>query len=68
MDQGNDMTFAATIHQLVRQFHSVAMPENIRGSFATAGNSYSTAAIPYVLEFSRERMMESASLRSVLGT
>jgi hypothetical protein len=48
-----------------RTFHSVARPENIRGSFVRAGFSYSIGAIPYVLEFSRERMMESAGRRQV---
>jgi hypothetical protein len=60
MDQDDDKTFTATIHKLVRQFHSVAMPENICGSFVMAGFSYSTGAIPCVLEFSRERMIKNA--------
>jgi hypothetical protein len=37
MDQDDDKTFTATIHKLIRQFHSVATPENIRGSFVRAG-------------------------------
>jgi hypothetical protein len=65
MDQDDDKTFTATIHKLVRQFHSVATPENIRGSFVRAGFSYTTGAIPYVLEFSREGMRESAGFRHV---
>jgi hypothetical protein len=65
MDQDDDMAFPATTHKLVRQFHSVATPENIHGSFVMARFSYSTGAIPYVLEFSRERMMESAGFRQV---
>jgi hypothetical protein len=65
MDQDDDKTFTATIHKLVRQFHSVATPENIHESFVRAGFSYSTGAIPYVLESSRERMMESAGFRQV---
>jgi hypothetical protein len=65
MDQDDDKTFTATIHKLVRQFHSIATPENIRGSFVKAGFSYSTGDIPYVLEFSRERMMENAGFRQV---
>jgi hypothetical protein len=59
MDQDDDKTFIATIHKSVRQFHSVATPKSIRGSFVRAGFSYSTGRIPYILEFSRERMMES---------
>jgi hypothetical protein len=59
MDQDDDKTFTATIHKLVHQFHSVATPENIRGTFARAWFSYNTGTILYVLEFSRERMMES---------
>jgi hypothetical protein len=41
MDQESDKTFTAAIHKSVRQFHSVARPENIRESFARAGFSYS---------------------------
>jgi hypothetical protein len=59
-DQDDDKTFTATIHKLVRQFHLVAIPKSICGSFIRVGFSYSTGAIPYLLEFSRERMMESA--------
>jgi hypothetical protein len=55
-DQDDDKTFTATIDKLIRQFHSVATPENIRGGFVRAEFSYSTGVIPYVLEFSRERM------------
>jgi hypothetical protein len=65
MGRDNDKTFTVTIHKSVRQFHSVATPENIRGNFVRAGFSYSTGAIPYVLEFSRERMLESAGFRQV---
>jgi hypothetical protein len=46
MNQNDDKTFTATIHKLVGQFHSVATPENIRGSFVKAEFSYSTGAIP----------------------
>jgi hypothetical protein len=65
MDQDDDKTFTAMIRKLVRQFHSVATPENIHGSFVRAGFSYSTGAVPYVLEFSREWMIESAGFREV---
>jgi hypothetical protein len=65
MDQDDDMTFTTMIYSLVRQFHSVAKPENIGRSFATAEFSYSTGVIPYILEFSRERMMESGGFRQV---
>jgi hypothetical protein len=65
MGQDDDQTITATIHKLIPQFHSVATPENIRESFIRAGFSYSTGAIPYVLEFSRERMMESAGFLRV---
>jgi hypothetical protein len=65
MDQDDDKTFTTTRYKLVRQFHSVVTPENIRGSFVRAGSSYSIGAIPYVLEFSRERMIESAGSRQV---
>jgi hypothetical protein len=65
MDQDDNKTFAATIHELVRQFDSVATPKNIRGSFVRAGFSYGTETIPYVFEFSRERMMENAGFRQV---
>jgi hypothetical protein len=65
MDQDDNKTFTATTHKLIRQFHSVATPENIRGSFVRAGLSYKTGAIPYVLRFSREWIMESASFRQV---
>jgi hypothetical protein len=60
MDQDDDKTFTAAIDTLVRQFHSVATAENIRGSFLRAGFSYGTGAIAYFLKFSRERIMESA--------
>jgi hypothetical protein len=60
MDQDDDKIFSATIHKLVRQLHLVATAENIRGSFVREGLSYSTGAILYVLEFSRERMTETA--------
>jgi hypothetical protein len=63
MDQDDDKTFTATIPKLVRQFHSVAMPENIRGNFVRAEFSYSTGTISYVLEFSGGRMMENAGFR-----
>jgi hypothetical protein len=63
MDHDDDKTFTATINKLSRQFQLVATPENIREAFIRAGSSYSTGAIPYVLEFSRERMMESAGFR-----
>jgi hypothetical protein len=65
MDQDDDKIFRAAIHKSARQLHSVAAPENIRGSFVRAGFSYSRGAIPYVLEFSRECMMESAGFRRV---
>jgi hypothetical protein len=65
MDQDDDKTFTATIHKLVDQFHSVATLENICGSFVMAGFLYSTRVMPYVLEFSREGMMKSASFRHV---
>jgi hypothetical protein len=63
MNEDDYNTFTATIHRLVRQFHSVATSENIRGSFVRAGFSYSTRAIPYLPELWRERMMESAGFR-----
>jgi hypothetical protein len=66
MDWYDDKTFTAMIHKLVCQFHSVTTPENIRGILVRAEFSYRTAAIPYVLEFSRGRMMESAGFRQVL--
>jgi hypothetical protein len=65
MDQDDDKTFTATIGKLVRQFHSVATPENIRGSYIRAEFSSSTRAIPCVREFSRERIMENAGFRQV---
>jgi hypothetical protein len=52
-EQDHDKTFAATIHKLVRQFHLVATPESICGSFVRAGFSCGTGAVPYVLEFLR---------------
>jgi hypothetical protein len=42
MNQDDDKTFPVTIHKLVKEFHSVATPENIHGSFIRAGFSYST--------------------------
>jgi hypothetical protein len=65
MDQDDNKTFTTTMHKLVRQSHLAATPENVRGSFVRAGFSYSPGAIAYVLEFSRERMMESAGFRQV---
>jgi hypothetical protein len=65
MDQDNDKTFTTILHTLVRQFHSVATPENIRGSFDRPGFSYNTGIAAYVLKFSKERMMESAGFRQL---
>jgi hypothetical protein len=63
MRQDDDKTLAATIHTLVRQFHSVTTPENIRGNSVRAAFSYKGGVSPYALEFSRERMMGSPRLR-----
>jgi hypothetical protein len=63
MDQDDDKTFMATIHTLVRQFHSAATPENILGSFVRALFSHKTRSAPYVLDLSKERIMESAGFR-----
>jgi hypothetical protein len=63
MDQDDDKTFTVTIQKSIRQFREAAMPETIRGNFVRPRFSYSTGAIPYVLEFSRERMMKSADFR-----
>jgi hypothetical protein len=65
MEQDNGETFAMTIRTIVRQFHSVATPDNIHGSFVLADFSYKTGVAPYVLEFSREQMVESPGLPQV---
>jgi hypothetical protein len=65
MKQDDGETFPTTIRTIVRQFHSVATPENICGSFVLADFSYKTGVAPDVLEFWRERMVENPGLPQV---
>jgi hypothetical protein len=57
------MTLTGAIHTLVRQFYSAATPENIHGSFVCAVFLYNIETARYVLEFSKERIMETAGFR-----
>jgi hypothetical protein len=65
--QADAKTFTATIDTLVLQFYSAPTLENIRRRFARTGFSYNTGTAPDILEFSKERMIESAGLRQVWG-
>jgi hypothetical protein len=62
MEQDDENTFAATIHILVLQFHSVATSKNIHGSFVRAKLSHGPGIALYILECSKEQVMESPGL------
>jgi hypothetical protein len=66
LEQDDARRLAAAINTLGRQFHSVAAPENICGSFSGSNCSNKAGSAPYVLEFSKEWTMESPSFQQVL--